>query len=62
MEQKKIELKPGDPNNCIGNGQHPGIECQCDGCDYLFECCRVPGPAPERNAPVERPWWLERKD
>ena len=45
MEQKdKIidvtgaELKPGDPENCQGNGEHPDFECCCDECDYYLAC------------------------
>lgn len=51
-------LTPGDPNNCPGNGQHC-IECQCDGCDHLIDCCRVPGPQQERHAPSDNPWWMK---
>ena len=32
------ELRPGDPKNCQGNGQHPDYECCCDECDYYLEC------------------------
>lgn len=45
MEQKdKIidvtgaELKPGDPEHCQGNGEHPGFEICCDECDYFLQC------------------------
>ncbi len=45
MEQKdKIidvtgaELKPGDPEHCQGNGEHPDFECCCDECDYYLAC------------------------
>lgn len=24
--------------DCPGNGDHPGIGCQCDECDYYLEC------------------------
>ena len=23
---------------CLGNGDHPGVECCCDECDYYLEC------------------------
>lgn len=23
---------------CQGNGEHPGVECCCDECDYYLEC------------------------
>ena len=32
------ELKPGDPENCQGNGEHPDFECCCDECDYYLAC------------------------
>lgn len=31
-------LAPGDPENCHGNGDHEGVECCCDECDYYLEC------------------------
>ena len=39
-----IELTPGDPEHCLGNGEHVDadgqpIECCCDECDYLMDCC-----------------------
>ncbi len=34
-----IILIPGNGGqDCPGNGDHPGIECACDECDYLM-CC-----------------------
>ena len=44
MNEKKIidptgaELKPGDPENCQGNGEHPEFECCCDECDFYLQC------------------------
>ncbi len=36
---EKIKLMPGNEGkDCPGNGTVPGIECQCDECDYLM-CC-----------------------
>lgn len=43
---KKIKLMPGNEGkDCPGNGSTPGIECQCDECDYLM-CC-VPKYSPD---------------
>lgn len=47
MVEKKIidptgaELRPGDPENCQGNGKDPAFECCCDECDYLAVCAEV---------------------
>ena len=30
-----IELTPGEPLVCLGNGEH-GFECCCDECDYYL--------------------------
>ena len=32
-----IELTPGEPANCLGNGEQ-GFECCCDECDYFLFC------------------------
>ena len=24
--------------DCLGNGNHPGIECCCDNCDHFLDC------------------------
>ena len=32
-----IELTPGKPTVCLGNGEH-GFECSCDECDYFLLC------------------------
>ena len=32
-----IELTPGEPLVCLGNGEH-GFECCCDECDYYLLC------------------------
>ena len=32
-----IELTPGQPAVCLGNGKQ-GFECCCDGCDYYLLC------------------------
>ncbi len=32
-------LTPGNGGqNCLGNGEHAGIECCCDECDFYL-CC-----------------------
>ena len=35
---EEIKLTPGDADACLGNGQHDGIECQCDNCDHFLAC------------------------
>ena len=32
-----LELTPGEPDVCLGNGE-PGFECCCDECGYLMLC------------------------
>lgn len=32
-----IELTPGAPGVCLGNGEQ-GFDCCCDECDYLLLC------------------------
>ncbi len=32
-----IELMPGNPGVCLGNGEQ-GFECCCDECDYYLLC------------------------
>ncbi|MBQ8372242.1 MAG: hypothetical protein IJX38_04840 [Clostridia bacterium] len=32
-----VELTPGEPDDCLGNGEH-GFECCCDECDYYLLC------------------------
>ena len=32
-----IELTPGEPDVCLGNGEQ-GLECCCDECDYYLLC------------------------
>ena len=32
-----IELTPGQPAVCLGNGER-GFECCCDECDYYLLC------------------------
>ena len=32
-----VELSPGEPSVCSGNGKQ-GVECCCDECDYYLSC------------------------
>ena len=32
-----VELTPGKPDVCLGNGEQ-GFECCCDECDYFLRC------------------------
>ena len=32
-----VELTPGEPAVCLGNGEQ-GFECCCDECDYFLLC------------------------
>ncbi len=32
-----VELMPGEPAVCLGNGEQ-GFECCCDECDYYLLC------------------------
>ena len=44
MEQKKIidvtgvELTPGEPSRCKGNGKDDPMSCCCDECDHFLAC------------------------
>ena len=33
-----IELTPGDPERCKGNGKEDPMTCCCDECDYYLAC------------------------
>lgn len=46
MSEQDIELTPS-PNGekCLGNGEHEGVEIQCDECDYFLECFPQKGAA-----------------
>ena len=37
VDDTGVELTPGDPNGCLGNGEQ-GFECCCDECDYYLLC------------------------
>ena len=41
-----VELTPGKPTACLGNGEY-GFECCCDECDYFLLC--FPGFDPENT-------------
>ena len=41
-----IELMPGEPTVCLGNGEH-AFECCCDECDYFLRC--FPGFDPKKQ-------------
>ena len=32
-----VELTPGEPADCLGNGEQ-GFACCCDECDYFLLC------------------------
>ena len=39
VEEPEIELTPSPQGKeCLGNGEHPEHECQCDECAYYLEC------------------------
>ena len=41
-----IVLTPGNwGRDCLGNGEHVGIECCCDECDYMLCCLEDLDPA-----------------
>ena len=33
-----IELLPGDPEHCAGNGKENPLSCCCDECDHFLDC------------------------
>ena len=37
MDVTGVELMPGEPTVCLGNGVN-GSECCCDECDYYLLC------------------------
>lgn len=46
-----VELTPGKPLICLGNGDQ-GFECCCDECDYFLFC--FPEYDPTRNVEEEK--------
>lgn len=52
MKNDDIMLTPSfNGADCIGNGEHEEIECQCDECDFYLEC--FPCNDPEINEVAE---------
>ena len=43
-----VELSPGEPDTCLGNGEF-GFECCCDECDYFLLCFSEFDPNHEQN-------------
>ena len=37
MDITGVEITPGEPSACLGNGEQ-GFECCCDECDYYLLC------------------------
>ena len=37
MDISGVELTPGEPVACLGNGEQ-GFDCCCDECDYYLLC------------------------
>ena len=37
MDVSGVEITPGAPSVCLGNGER-GFECCCDECDYYLLC------------------------
>ena len=36
--QERSLIRPGHGKDCPSNGEHPGIHCRCDNCDYFLRC------------------------
>ena len=49
----EVELTPGEPNVCLGNGEQ-GFECCCDECDYFLLCFPKEVPKSQRADHIER--------
>ena len=43
-----VELMPGKPAVCLGNGEQ-GFECCCDECDYYLLCYPEFDPNKQKN-------------
>ncbi len=57
MDITGVEITPGYPNECLGNGEQ-GFECCCDECDYYLLCFpefwqREENPAGEEDFRIE---------
>jgi len=51
-----VELTPGEPTICLGNGEQ-GFECCCDECDYLLLC--YPECYPKGDDEEILPWEID---
>jgi len=40
--------------DCLGNGEHEGIECCCDECDYYVCCFAYCSLCGEQNCPSRK--------
>ena len=49
-----IELTPGKPDVCLGNGNH-NYECCCDECDYYLLCFPIDDTKNKENNPANFP-------
>ena len=47
-----VELTPGEPTVCLGNGEQ-GFECCCDECDYYLLCFPEFDPQKEMTLKLE---------
>ena len=54
-----IELTPGKPTVCLGNGEQ-GFECCCDECDYYLLCFPEFDPKNKEEYIVENKACIER--
>ena len=52
-----VELTPGEPDVCLGNGEQ-GFECCCDECDYFLLCFPEFDPKIETINKTENPQTL----
>ncbi len=43
-----VELAPGEPAVCLGNGEQ-GFECCCDECNYFLLCFPEFDPKKQKN-------------
>ena len=48
-----IELMPGEPAVCLGNGEQ-GYECCCDECDYYLICFPEFDSKNQKNVAVKK--------
>ncbi len=48
-----VELMPGEPAVCLGNGEQ-GFECCCDECDYYLFCFSQFTPKSKEESTVSK--------